>query len=320
VKNKYAVVGCSVFQPEIAYLQNRGIRTRCDFYWLPQRLHSRPLELRRLVQEQIDLIDRTGTPYRAILLLYGLCSKGIVGISSRRYPLVIPRAQDCITLLLGSRKRYAEHFKEKPGTYWFTKGWIDTGFTPGVASSYQGVYKPYEQKYRTYREKYDEKTARYLIQEWDQRWIGRYTTLAYIDWGMEGNENFRDFARANARGLGLEFEELQGDPSLMRRLLNGDWNDQDFLRVPPGRKILASYREDVLTCSAVPTGIGTAPHTADRKNRRRGIGLGIDAGGTYTDTVLYDFEEERVVGWSKAPTTHQRYQDGIVRSLDGLLQ
>jgi N-methylhydantoinase A/oxoprolinase/acetone carboxylase beta subunit len=324
----YALVGCGVFKPELEYLRPR-LRSGIDLYWLPQRLHNKPLDLRRLIQEQIDLIDRTGKPYRAVLLLYGLCSKGVVGVSSRRYPLVIPRAQDCITLLLGSRRRYAEHFREKPGTYWFTKGWIDTGFTPGVKSRYEGVFDPYEEKYRSYRRQFDEQTARYLIQEWDQRWIGNYTTLAYVDWGMEGSEQLREFARRNASGLGLEFEELKGDPSLMLRLLNGEWDEEDFLQVPPGRKVLASYREDVLACSAGPADGGAAVKgepAAERrgepggKGGRRGIGLGIDAGGTYTDTVLYDFASGRVVGWAKAPTTHERYEKGIAASLDVLLE
>ncbi len=53
---------------------------------------------------------------------------------------------------------------------------------------------------------------------------------------------------------------------------------------------------------------------------RKGIGLGIDAGGTYTDTVLYDFTREDVVCSSKAPTTHSEYSQGIKLSLERLFQ
>jgi N-methylhydantoinase A/oxoprolinase/acetone carboxylase beta subunit len=49
--------------------------------------------------------------------------------------------------------------------------------------------------------------------------------------------------------------------------------------------------------------------------KRTGIGLGIDAGGTYTDSVLYDFTSDSVVAWSKAATTHENYAIGIKNSL-----
>ena len=46
------------------------------------------------------------------------------------------------------------------------------------------------------------------------------------------------------------------------------------------------------------------------------LGLGIDAGGTYTDTVLYDFEQNLVLGKGKSLTTRDDYTVGIAASLD----
>ena len=46
------------------------------------------------------------------------------------------------------------------------------------------------------------------------------------------------------------------------------------------------------------------------------LGLGIDAGGTYTDTVLYDFERQLILGKGKALTTKDDYTVGITASLD----
>jgi N-methylhydantoinase A/oxoprolinase/acetone carboxylase beta subunit len=56
------------------------------------------------------------------------------------------------------------------------------------------------------------------------------------------------------------------------------------------------------------------------KQVRTGIGLGIDAGGTYTDSVVYDFTEDRVVAWAKAPTTHNDYTACISYSLEELFK
>lgn len=46
--------------------------------------------------------------------------------------------------------------------------------------------------------------------------------------------------------------------------------------------------------------------------------LGIDTGGTYTDAVLYDPEDETVLAKAKAPTTHDNLSVGIGESIDGL--
>jgi N-methylhydantoinase A/oxoprolinase/acetone carboxylase beta subunit len=51
-------------------------------------------------------------------------------------------------------------------------------------------------------------------------------------------------------------------------------------------------------------------------NRR--IGIGIDTGGTYTDAVIYNFTEKKVIGAAKALTTRQDLSLGILEALDQL--
>jgi len=48
------------------------------------------------------------------------------------------------------------------------------------------------------------------------------------------------------------------------------------------------------------------------------LGLGIDAGGTYTDAVVYDFARRAVLAKSKALTTKWDYTEGIGNALAGL--
>jgi N-methylhydantoinase A/oxoprolinase/acetone carboxylase beta subunit len=50
------------------------------------------------------------------------------------------------------------------------------------------------------------------------------------------------------------------------------------------------------------------------------IGIGIDTGGTYTDAVIYDFTERKVLGAAKALTTRQDLSVGILEALDKLPQ
>ncbi|MDR0670490.1 MAG: hydantoinase/oxoprolinase family protein [Treponema sp.] len=48
------------------------------------------------------------------------------------------------------------------------------------------------------------------------------------------------------------------------------------------------------------------------------VGIGIDTGGTYTDAVVYDFTERKVLGAAKALTTRQDLSVGILEALDKL--
>ncbi|MDR0585894.1 MAG: hydantoinase/oxoprolinase family protein [Treponema sp.] len=50
----------------------------------------------------------------------------------------------------------------------------------------------------------------------------------------------------------------------------------------------------------------------------RGTGIGIDTGGTYTDAVVYDFTERKILSAAKALTTRQDLSQGILEALDKL--
>ena len=48
------------------------------------------------------------------------------------------------------------------------------------------------------------------------------------------------------------------------------------------------------------------------------LGIGIDTGGTYTDAVIYDFEEKKILGSAKSLTTKNDLTIGILGAIDGL--
>ena len=199
-----------------------------DVVLMPQGLHDTPDELRRQVNKALEnTVDIQGRPFDASLLGYGLCSNGIVGLSAK-IPIVVPRGHDCITLLLGSKEKYKEYFDSHRGIYWYSTGWIEAGKQPSQ--------ERYERLLTEYKEKYGEDNARYLL-EVELDWITQYNWATYIDWGLANTEKYRDYAKACAKFLKWNFDELKGDPNLMQRLLDGDWSEKDFLVVEPSRKI-----------------------------------------------------------------------------------
>jgi hypothetical protein len=69
------------------------------------------------LQEKIDQVARRAS---RIVLGYGVCAKGIAGVTAGETEPIIPRCHDCIALFLGSPNHHLEIFREKPRTYYPT--------------------------------------------------------------------------------------------------------------------------------------------------------------------------------------------------------
>ena len=116
------VLACEVAAREIYLCAARSANT-VSVELLTQGLHDNSDTMRAELQQHIDAVDCSR--FDAILLGYGLCNNGIVGLRAPAIELVVPRAHDCITLLLGSKERYAEEFEARPGTYYYSSGWLE---------------------------------------------------------------------------------------------------------------------------------------------------------------------------------------------------
>lgn len=238
----FKVIGCNVLRREIFACAARSPH-QVDVVMLPQGLHEQPEKLRQSVQREIDAplvvqprarglndLVAADCPYDAVLLGYALCSNGAAELVARQCPVVIPRAHDCMTLLLGMRKRYQDYFEKHPGTYWYSSGWIETCLMPGKAR--------YDQELAHYTAQYGEDNARYLM-EVQAEWYRNYHRAAYIDWGFPNRERDKAFTRRCAMELNWEYDELQGDPGLLQRLVDGNWPADEFLVLQPGEQSVA---------------------------------------------------------------------------------
>ena len=234
----YKIIACHVLWREICYYASLS-KNVFDFHFLKQGLHNTPEILKKELQESID---NAGDEFSAILIGYGLCSNGVVGIEAHKTKLVVARGHDCITHLLGSKERYKEYFDAHPGTYWYTPGWIDTNGQPGQ--------KRYERIYQSYVEKYGEDNAQYLM-DMEQGWFKEYSNAAYTDLGFGENDHYKEYTKQCAEWLGWDYDELLGDPRLIKSLVDGDWNSEDFLIVEPGQRIVASYDEGIIRAEEI---------------------------------------------------------------------
>ncbi len=178
-------------------------------------LHLRPGELTKALQAAID----QSTDADLILLGYGQCSRAVIGLKAAHATLVVPRVDDCIAIFLGSRSAYQTQASKEPGTYYLTKGWIEVGDSPF-------------EEYKRLIERYGEQKALRMI----KLMLKNYTRLAFINTGAYELERYREYARQTAERFGLRFEEIEGSPSLVQKLLFGPWDDE-IIVCPPGQTI-----------------------------------------------------------------------------------
>jgi hypothetical protein len=250
-EERYKFICCEVMFREACWALSQT-RKVVDAVFLPKGLHDIGAEkMRNLIQEEIDKID--AERYDAILLGYGLCNNGVVGLSAGA-PLVIPRAHDCITLFLGSKERYKEVFHSNPGTYYKTPGWIERENPRSMGDSVMAQLGA-DRTYEEYVEKYGKESADYLM-EMLGGWVDNYSKLAYIDTSVTQDggtrlsfgdtETYRRLCREKAEELGWEYEEMKGDIRLIEKLISGDWDPKEFLVVPPGRRIVAPNTNEIV--------------------------------------------------------------------------
>jgi hypothetical protein len=183
-------------------------------------LHSNPDKLRAALQ---DAIDAASPNIKTILLGFGLCAKAAIGLKSGNRTLVIPKADDCITIFLGSIAQYRQQQQLEPGTLYMTKGWIEAG-------------TPLDEQREILAKKYGENKAGILF----KKMLQGYKRLGFINTGNYELERYRIRSRESAQRLDLRYEEIQGDNSLVKKLLSGPW-DEEFVVVPPGRTVELSH-------------------------------------------------------------------------------
>ena len=288
---------------------------------LPAGLHADPTRLRSDLQAAIDLAEGEHHP-DAIVLGYGVCGRGVVRVAAREAPLAIVRAEDCIAILLGSQQRYREEFLRYPGTFYFSHGWVH--------SRGQGAFNT-ERNRSLYKADEKDLAARFGVEEaafirrFRESWKGNYERAAYVGFADDPDaEALRERTAAFASDLGWVYEELKGDDALFQALVDGRWDHPAILVVSPGEIIIQSPGVESLAAGrdldASFREVLRRFHEAREVARppRQGLGLGIDAGGTYTDSVIYDFDARRLLSKSKAPTTHEDLVVGVRESLAGL--
>lgn len=322
------VIACGVLSTDLRHVTSE-LKLPVSVEYLPGGLHARPDDLRKRLQERIDRVSETFRGER-IVLGYGVCGLGAVGLQARQVPLVIPRVNDCIALFLGSDDAYRQQFARYPGTYYVSAGWIEEKAQPQACSDSPIQCGPECFTYRQLVERYGVENAE-AIREFLNSWQRNYQRAAYVDTGARGpRENYARLAQAMANEFGWKYEQLAGSHDLLRTMLTARDSTDAVLLVPPHHVTVHDPINHMLNAipvwareqakgndhalvfeEATSADDGCPPQLAR-------LGLGIDAGGTYTDVVLFDIQHDRVLERAKALTTKWDFTLGISEALDQL--
>lgn len=214
------IIACRVMQEHLQQLLPEGTAVT----YLEITLHNTPKKLAAALQQEIDAIAQPSN----VIIGYGLCGNGLLGVKSGPHTLIIPRTHDCVAIFLGSHQRYVQRFFANPNTYYLTRGWLDAKDEP-------------LQDYLDYVRDYDEETADYLV-EMKYR---HYRKLCMVGYSQQELEECRPMAMRVAefcaKRWNMEYEEVIGSTSLLEALIGMparlDSENSEFVVLEPGREI-----------------------------------------------------------------------------------
>lgn len=236
------LVACRVFERELEVLAHSA-KTEMHLHYIEIALHEQPgAQLRAALQEEINTVPEED--YDAVGLGYGLCNRGLVGLKAHGLPVVIPRAHDCLGILLGSSKRYLAELEKQPGTYFQSCGWIehlpaDRTLRPMAAGAGLSASK------EELTARYGEEAAQFLLEEY-AKFTQHYKRLAFISTPVAKLEERDRKAEEIAKQQGWTYERLPGDLGWLRRLVDGEWEEREFLVVKPHQRVALSYDDGLI--------------------------------------------------------------------------
>jgi len=209
------IVACKTLEVELRFAMKKT-GNNYPVVWLESGLHNVPEKLTATLQRILGSVAA-----QRVLVVLGFCGNSVKGIKAGEFELIIPRVDDCISLLLGSVK-VRTGISDKYAAYYLTGGWL---------RGERNIWVEYQYAL----EKYGEEEARYVA----DMLLGNYRTLGLLDSGAEPIEPLIDKTKIIAETLNLQQVVFPATVSYLEELLTGPWVESRFVIKLPGESITA---------------------------------------------------------------------------------
>ena len=207
---KTNIVACETLRDELtAALARAGLD--CPVTWLEGGLHNSPDRLRNRLAE---ILAKAEGQCERLLMTLGYCWGGVSGLKTGGYTTILPLADDCLSLLLGSMK--ARKASAQAPTYYLTAGWLR-----------------HENNLFSDHERLAAKSGQAKADRMTRMMLQHYRRFGLVDTGVYDLNEAAGLVAPLAGRLGLNVETLPGDASWLDRLLQGPHEAGDFLVIPP---------------------------------------------------------------------------------------
>jgi len=213
---KTVIIACNTIKPELLHAKEA---VGCDYpiIWSGAGLHDTPKLMKQVLFKCIAKAEEQGA--ERILFSMGFCGGSLDGIVSNTAEIILPKVDDCITLLLGSKEKRQE-LQSTGHIYYITKGWMTN---KGV------LYNQYLDIMKRYGEEQGSEIFEMLA--------GRYHYYGILDTHCYDMEEVVAKTTDIAKELGMECFVADASDEYLRKLLTGPYDNSRFVRVAPGEAI-----------------------------------------------------------------------------------
>ncbi len=206
----YKIITCRSVAPVLEQMLGSGEALTV----LDIALHLQPDRLRRTLMETVAELEIDGS---TILLGYGLCGRALEGVVSAKSTLVLPKVDDCVGMLLGSRTRHQQTLAEHPGSYFMEPAWLETELN---------IFEEMKKGLGHVSPERRRQLLRIALKHYDR--------LVMLERPQGDQREPERRCRALAGEYDMDFVRLVQDLSLMDKLLHGPWDGPDFIKAAPG--------------------------------------------------------------------------------------
>lgn len=208
MKTKY--LACETLKDEIQYILRSDTENR-EIIWLESGLHNFPKKLHQRLQESIEQVKDCDR----LVLLFGRCGNSVDQIKNGPFELIVPRVDDCISLLFGS-DRARSAYASMNAAYYLTEGWM---------RGERNLWVEYQHAV----EKYGEEEAREIA----DMMYGHYRQLALLDTGIGAIGELMEKTGIIEETLGLKRCVVPATLDYLTELIRGPWNTERYYIMKP---------------------------------------------------------------------------------------